>query len=336
MQYTSIGDIAHSILMWGHNTRIKSDLARISETLASGRHADLSGHLGGEFTDLASIERSIRSLTAHRTTVRETTTLLETAQIALGTLQDIGSRTAPALISAGNSAHPALLASTSADAAQKLDSIVAALNVRIADRAVFSGNATDRQALINGAHLLAAVKADVAGAVSAQDLIDRVTDWFQAPGGGFDLHAYQGSAQALSPIPVSDTQRVRFETTAKDPALRKTIQSFVMGALVGQMPQLADTQDAALVLRHAGETMLSAQTDIALLRSGIGTLEAYTDAAGARNAGALAGFEIARAALYEADPYRAATEMELAQTQLEAVYTLTARISRLSLSDYLR
>jgi flagellar hook-associated protein 3 FlgL len=40
--------------------------------------------------------------------------------------------------------------------------------------------------------------------------------------------------------------------------------------------------------------------------------------------------------MYQADPYQAATELELAQTQLEAVYTLTARLSRLSLSDYLK
>ena len=91
MSFSSIGDMANSFLMRGHNTRIKSELMRLSDTLASGKHSDMSTQLRGEFTDLAAIERSIRTLEAHRTTARETSTLLETAQISLGTIQDLAS-----------------------------------------------------------------------------------------------------------------------------------------------------------------------------------------------------------------------------------------------------
>ena len=144
MQFTSVGDIAHSLLMRGHNTRIKTELARISETLASGRHADISSRLRGEFSTLSAIERAIRSLGAHQTSARETATLLQTAQLSLGAIQDLSAATAPALISAGNSAHPALLASASADAVQKFDSVLGALNARIADRAVPDRKEYDR------------------------------------------------------------------------------------------------------------------------------------------------------------------------------------------------
>ncbi len=336
MQYTSIGDISHSLLMRGHNTRLKTDLARISETLASGRHADMSAHLRGDFSGLAATERAIRSLTAHQVTAKETATLLRTAQTALGTVQDIAAGLAPALVSAGSSGHPALVHSTSADAFQKLDSIVAALNVRIADRAVFSGQATDQPALLDASEMILALKAHVAGETTPDGVVAAVADWFNAPGAGFALEGYLGGAQSLAPIPVSDTERVTFATRADDPAIRAALESFALAALVRDLPALADTDDAAAVLRKSGERMLSAQTNLALLRSDIGAREAYTDAAIAGNAAALAGHQIERAALYEADPYKAATELELVQAQLEAVYTLTARISRLSLSDYLR
>jgi flagellar hook-associated protein 3 FlgL len=36
------------------------------------------------------------------------------------------------------------------------------------------------------------------------------------------------------------------------------------------------------------------------------------------------------------DPYEAATKLEAAQSQLEALYTVTARLSRLNLVDFLR
>ena len=37
-----------------------------------------------------------------------------------------------------------------------------------------------------------------------------------------------------------------------------------------------------------------------------------------------------------ADPFDAATGLQAAEAQLEALYTLTARLSRLSLTEYLR
>jgi len=42
MSFSSIGDMANSFLMRGHNTRIKSELMRLSDTLASGQHSDMS------------------------------------------------------------------------------------------------------------------------------------------------------------------------------------------------------------------------------------------------------------------------------------------------------
>jgi len=90
------------------------------------------------------------------------------------------------------------------------------------------------------------------------------------------------------------------------------------------------------MMKSAGELMLSAQTGMSILRAEIGALEEYTDTAKARNSAALSGFEIARGSMYQADPYQAADRAGARANQLEAVYTLTARLSRLSLSDYLK
>lgn len=336
MQYTSVGDIAYSFLMRGHNTRIKSEVADLSQNLASGMKTDVSKHLRGEFTGLAAIERSIRSLEAHQTAQRETTTLLETAQITLGSIQDITTEMAPALISAGNSSHPALLRSVAADAEQKLDSVVSALNVRIADRAIFSGRSTDRAALPSGREILDALSADLVGAASPLDVANQIDIWFDDPAGGFVTTIYQGANQPISPIPVSDTEAVDFRLTANAPEFRNLLKSIAKAALSVELPQLSDTKDQAEFLKSAGEAMLSTQTGLALLRADVGALESYNDIAKTRANTSLSAFEIARSEIYKADPFEAASALELAQTQLEAVYTLTARISRLSLADYLR
>jgi flagellar hook-associated protein 3 FlgL len=82
--------------------------------------------------------------------------------------------------------------------------------------------------------------------------------------------------------------------------------------------------------------MLESQSDLAILRSGIGSQEARTEAARVRNEAELAALKIARSDLYSADPYETATHLQLVQAQLESVYTMTARLARLSLSEYLK
>ena len=44
---------------------------------------------------------------------------------------------------------------------------------------------------------------------------------------------------------------------------------------------------------------------------------------------------MARTGMVQIDPYDAATRLQNTETQLQLIYTLTARISRLSLADYL-
>lgn len=335
MQFNSIGDLSHSFQMRNHNTRIKNEFIRLSETLASGRHSDMSKELNGEFSNLASVERAIQSLLAHRTTGSETTTLLETAQISLETVQSLGSNLGPSLITAGNSSQPAILRSTAADSEQKFDSVIAALNVRIADRSVFAGMATDQPALLNSNEILTEVRTAVLGLSTITEVIDMVDSWFSDPGGGYETFAYQGSKTALAPIPISDTEEVHFDITAESAEIRSMLKAYALAAISVDLPLLSTNELQAELMKEAGELMLTSQSDIAILRADIGAKEAYTAGASARNEMSLTSFRMMQTDFYSADPYETATRLEVAQTQLEAVYTLTARISRLSLADYL-
>jgi flagellar hook-associated protein 3 FlgL len=71
------------------------------------------------------------------------------------------------------------------------------------------------------------------------------------------------------------------------------------------------------------------------MRAGIGTLEARIETATARNSAETSALEMARNEIIAVDPYKAATDLSAAQTQLETLYTVTARLSRLSLAGYL-
>jgi flagellar hook-associated protein 3 FlgL len=81
---------------------------------------------------------------------------------------------------------------------------------------------------------------------------------------------------------------------------------------------------------------LQSASDRASLQGRLGLTQARIDQAQTRNTAEQSMLEIARADLVAIDPFEAATRMEAAQTQLETLYSVTARLSRLSLVDFLR
>ena len=68
----------------------------------------------------------------------------------------------------------------------------------------------------------------------------------------------------------------------------------------------------------------------------VGADAAQIEAARTRNAAEETSLGILRSDIGSVDPYEAGTRLEAIQSQLESLYLVTARVSRLSLAEYLR
>jgi flagellar hook-associated protein 3 FlgL len=87
--------------------------------------------------------------------------------------------------------------------------------------------------------------------------------------------------------------------------------------------------------RDAGGNLLGAQTDLTQLRADLGFAEERVARAESRISAEISSLGIARNTLVSVDPSATAGELQQVQFRLEALYTLTARTSRLSLVNFL-
>jgi flagellar hook-associated protein 3 FlgL len=212
--------------------------------------------------------------------------------------------------------------------------MVGALNTDFAGRRLLAGAATDGPALAPPADILAALETAIAAETTAADARAAVAAWF-APGGGFDTVGYLGSTAPLAPMRAGG-EDVDLGVTAQDPALRDVLAAAALAALAGTTPLGTTDLDRTDTLRIAAERGLAANDRLTQLRARIGTAESTIERAETRTSSRLAALELARSELTDVDPFAAATRAQEVQTQLEALYTLTARLSRLSLVEYLR
>ncbi|PWE33443.1 hypothetical protein DDZ14_04395 [Maritimibacter sp. 55A14] len=174
-----------------------------------------------------------------------------------------------------------------------------------------------------------------AGATTAADAAAIVEAYFTAPSGGFEA-AYLGDPASLDPVLLGEGESVDPGPTALAPELRAALSGLAMGALLdGDLPGLAGSERGALA-RRGGEALFGAAAGLVTLRAQTGVAEERIERTGAENAAQRTALETARSGITDADPFTTATELESVTAQLEILFSLTARVSQLSLSSFLR
>jgi len=333
MALISIGDLAQSLMLRRQNSDMKADLQTLAAEMTTGHAADTARRVNGDFAPLGAIDASLARLRAYDGATTEAALRAGAMQTVLTTIDGLATDLAPALLqplAAGQEAQVAILG---ADARQKFDTVVAALNTSVSGRTLFSGQATDSPALADSETLLATLESAISGAVSAADVEVAVANWFDDPG-GFAAMAYLG-ADPQDGVPIAPNEVAAITITAMDPAVRNTLKGLAMAALLDRGALAGVPAARTGLARRAGESLISSQAGRTNLAADLGMVEARIEAATARNAAESAALQIARAAMVEVDPYESATRLEATQTQLETLYAITARLSRLNLMDFL-
>lgn len=333
MPMVSFGDLAQSHLLRRHTTDTKTNLARLSQELATGRSADTPRHVAGDIGPFLALDSSLARLQGYGAITRELGLFAEAMQSSLGTIATQSLDAANALIAASGTSATTHIATAAVAARSALQSTISALNTRFGDRSLFAGTRTDSPAMADADTLLAALETASQGAVTVAAVESAIDTWFAAPT-GFAAVMYQGGA-ALAPVPLAAGEEAALDITARDPALQETLKGLAMAAMIDRGAFSGQHDLRRDIAQRAGEHLLASETDRAYLAARLGATQAQIDGAQSRNAAEAASLEIARTDLVAVDPYETATRLQDAETQLQMIYTLTARISRLSLADYL-
>lgn len=335
MNLTSIGDLAQGLMLRTRTADIKSTIETLSYELSTGRTSDVAARLGGDYSYLSDIDRNLSRLGGFAIAATEATLSAGVAQIGLGRLHDATESLGANLLTVTPSNLGIVRANIGDQARAGLETVVAALNSSAGGRSLFSGIATDHAPLGLADTLIADLKTQVAGLSTATAFVQAIDDWFADPA-GFQTVMYSGSDQSLAPVQVGANEYVALSLRADDPEFQDVMRNMAIAALAtdSDLGLTADMQNT--LLQSAGEGLLRNQDSLAGLRADLGFAEARLEEASTRNASARTGLEYAKNTLLEADPYDTATRLQEAQFQLESLYSVTVRNSRLSLVSFLK
>jgi flagellar hook-associated protein 3 FlgL len=336
MTWLSLGSLALPFQLQRQGVNLRGEIAQIGVELTTGQSSDPAQRLRGETGALSALTARLSRLEAFDQNARMLSARTEVSQTALGRADTARERVAAGMLAAAVvSADAASLTAAGTTANNALQDVIQSLNQRVGGQSLFAGAATDATPLPDAASMIAAVLPLVAGLDSAEAVAATIDSAFTAPGGLFDTTFYQGAAAA--PGALLDTGAGSLDQpTAANPAIRGLLAALVTSALTAEPALPLGLDQRRSLAKFGAESLLGNASALSALQGQVGEMQATLE-------GTLLQFQTekdslttARQDLIGIDPYKAASRLEEARTQLETLYTVTARTARLSLAGYLR
>jgi flagellar hook-associated protein 3 FlgL len=307
-------------------TRLRERIDTTSEEAVTGQYKDLTAHLSGRIGQAMLSQKAIDDVANERTQLTLKASRLDIIQQSLTAVDDnigqLGVRMKAALGSEDYTAREAVVR----DAQAALASTFSTLNTRHGERYLFSGDATNTKPFADVDSFLDDVRSMAASATDATDFATQMDAYFNTSGSGWQANIYSGTSDTSDPASVTGT----------DPAITKTVWGLAVLALAGSDETLSLLNGNSDALIQAADTLAEGQAALTNVRAERGIIqvqiESSKDALDLEETVLTQSFNQMTAR----DQYEAASELKQLETGLEAAYTLTARLSNLSLLNYMR
>lgn len=336
MNWISTATLARSYVLNQQNKTLSNQLAQLSQELSSGQVADIGSATRGDFAPLAQIRHDLTLLDSFDLAASEAALRSETVQNSLTTIIAGADGLAGDLLIASTTEQPNAVETAGLQARSTLDQIVSALNVSAAGQSLFSGAATDQPAIAAADTIIDALKTTVTGLTTADDILAAVDAWFDVPGGGYATNGYLGSDTEIGTVRLSQTQSLSLSVTAMDPEIRAMLKAVAGAALAEDATLLSGNEvERNALISSSAERVLNALPEMTSLSGKIGVAQNSIETIQAENAARRYVLELAEVEITSIDPYETATKLQAIETQLQTHYAITARLSSLSLADYL-
>ena len=313
------------------------DLVRVSEELSTGLKSDPVEASGGDATRLYALERDIATNDTRADIIVLTKGRTEAAQLALArTGGAVGEFGAP-LAAAADRNDLATAARIGQAARSAFEDVVGAINGRFADRSLFAGASANGAALAEAEDILADIATRVTGAPDAATALAAIDDYFFTDPAGFETTGYVGSTSNAPAAEIGEGEFLDYAPRGDDPAIRQTLAALAAAAVAAE--ELAPTlTDAArlTMFSDAARQSIAARDAVTAREADLGVAQERIEAASVRNEAEATLLDIARNRFIARDPFEAATEFAALEAQLQSIFTITARLSSLSLTGFLR
>lgn len=318
-----------TILNASLNTAIgdmRSKIGNVSQEAVTGFYKDLTLKLDGDIGQAQLAKKAVDDITLDRELLTIRKTRVNITQNRLSDIDTASRNIANDARVAVNMENRFAIKASAQEAKIILEGVFSSLSVRVGQRYLFSGDATDKPPLADADTLLGDLRTIANTAIDAADFETQLDTYFTDPGGGFRTNIYLGSQNTSDPDAI----------TALDPALTTLMRGLATLALAHPDTGSALVSGTDALITNASGTIDAGFAQLTLTQADMGRIDNRIQ----KDLDNLSNQEVILTANYSQltvrDQFEAASELKLLESNLEAAYLLTSRLSSLSLINYIR
>ncbi len=331
---TAVPDLLATTSLSRNINKVKSDADVARTEAVTGRIENLKEAVNGDIGSVHLLRKAINDVQGYQSTLTQAENRITRIQSVLGNIGADTSRIATGIFSALGQEDEFAVNTLTNESRIALASAFSGLNTSFEGRSVFGGDVTNQPPLASVETLIADVQAILTAGPDAATINAALDTYFNDPAGGYATNIYQGGVNNAPGIEISPGIRLDVSVRADEQPIKDLLRGLAVlaskDAIVagGETERRQVLQDAAALSVTANTNIIAEQAVIGASEGQISRIKDRYDAE-----------EIILTNLYNErtarDPYEAATQLQLLETQLESAYLMTARISRLSLSNYI-
>ena len=348
---TSVSTLAAHLQLNSSVRSLQRSLMDAQKELSTGRKADLVAALRDRAAEDVDLRNALNDITEFKSTTELIASRMDTMQTALSGVRDMASQMRNTALTSRDDVSRRYLQQAASTAIDRINSF---MNAQIAGRTLFSGIETASAPLqeantVNGGTGFSPQQAvnqvianlgpitDAASAIAVANGADGVSAIFDDsnsdPNLRYSTTFYNGASTGALTARLDRDYEIDYTVRADDPAMRELLQGLYMLASVpyGSVPEDAFIawQDEAVSHINAG---FQGVIDVS---AELGYKQSVVNNAITQHEAAIVQINNEVATLEAADPFETALRLSQLQTQLEATFSLTARMSQLSLTKFL-
>ncbi|RKQ72164.1 flagellar hook-associated protein 3 FlgL [Litorimonas taeanensis] len=336
MKTASFPDLLGYTRLGRTTAQIRDQIQTASQEAVSGLQSDLTKATNGDVGRAHLLQKAQSDIIQAQEVNSLSTARLDSMTRSITNSREALSNIDTRAVIALNSNASEGIAPIADEAEDKLRLIMGQFNVSLGERNLFSGDKTDTPTFASADVLLDDLRAIIGTATNADDAISAVNDYFDTAGGDFETRIYQGGDNFAPALPLGNGQTIQLGITGQHEAIKETLKGLAIMAVSQDSLATTDTDETNKLFQMGAQITGNGGSALISLESEIGVTSETLKSVSEKYESEKNALSIAFQNLFGRDQYEAAAELQQLQVQLEASYTITARLSSLSLTNFLR
>ncbi|MCI5045176.1 MAG: hypothetical protein MRY72_10810 [Aquisalinus sp.] len=336
MAISSVPDLLSARRFNRTTLELRQRIEVVSQEAVTGRRQDLTEATRGSVGEAHLLNKAVQDIDSRLNLYKVSDTRIsimnQTLSGARQTMDSIGVRVLTVLGSNSDAGIDTIIQ----EAETSLRTIFSSLQINQGSRNLFSGDATNVSPLGDVDQLLSDVRAIVSAGPDTATIDAALETYFNDPAGGFQTTIYQGGTGSANSILLEGDTRLDFNVRADDAAIKQVFRGLAMIASADVTPFERYSDEYENFFNSGSFNLTNGESGLVELESGLGIAQQTIT----NSQDTLASAKITLSATYNdmtsRDQFEASAELKAIEVQLEASYLLTARLTELSLTNFIR